>query len=67
MTVHVEDHPIEYAGFKGVIYEGQYGAGKVSIWDRGTYEPISISEGKIVVDIWGEKLKGRYCLVRLAS
>jgi len=64
LAVPVEDHPIDYAGFQGVIPEGQYGAGEVVIWDKGTYEPVSISESKIVVNIDGEKLKGEYCLIK---
>jgi len=60
----VEDHPLEYAGFSGVIPEGQYGAGVVEIWDRGTYVPVSVKEDKLVIDIHGERLKGRYCLVK---
>lgn len=64
LAVPVEDHPLDYAGFHGVISEGQYGAGEVIIWDRGTYEPVSISDSKIVFNINGEKLKGEYCLVK---
>ena len=64
LAVPVEDHPIDYATFEGTISEGQYGAGKVIIWDKGTYEPVSISEGKIVFNIFGERLKGEYCLIR---
>jgi DNA ligase D-like protein (predicted 3'-phosphoesterase) len=64
LAVPVEDHPIEYANFAGVIPEGRYGAGEVLIWDKGTYEPVSISENKIVINIDGEKLRGGYCLIR---
>ena len=64
LAVPVEDHPIAYAGFFGAIPEGQYGAGEVLLWDKGTYEPISVSENKIVVNIDGEKLKGEYCLLK---
>ena len=64
LAVPVEDHPIDYATFEGTISEGQYGAGKVIIWDKGTYEPVSISEGKIVFNVFGERLKGEYCLIR---
>lgn len=63
LAVPVEDHPIEYASFEGNISEGQYGAGKVVIWDKGSYEPVSITENKIVVTIFGDKLRGDYCLV----
>jgi len=64
LAVPVEDHPIEYASFEGTIAEGLYGAGEVFIWDKGTYEPVSISEGKIVVNIDGEKLRGIYCMIK---
>ena len=64
LAVEVEDHPIDYAKFEGVIPEGQYGAGKVIIWDKGTYEPVEISDKKIIVKINGKKLKGIYCLVK---
>jgi len=64
LAVAVEDHPLEYADFAGVIPEGQYGSGEVKIWDRGTYRPISIKEEKWVLEIHGEKLQGQYCLVK---
>ena len=64
LAVPVEDHPLDYASFQGIIPEGQYGAGEVIIWDKGTYEPVSIRDDKIVVNIYGEKLKGDYCLVK---
>lgn len=64
LAVAVEDHPLEYATFSGVIPEGEYGAGIVEIWDRGTYSPVSVKEDKLVIDIHGERLKGRYCLVK---
>lgn len=64
LAVPVEDHPIGYADFTGTIPEGQYGAGEVRMWDRGTYEPISLGEDKIVVNIEGEKLRGGYCLIK---
>lgn len=64
LAVPVEDHPLDYAGFSGVIPEGQYGAGEVILWDKGTYEPVSVKEDKIVFNISGEKLRGEYCLVK---
>jgi DNA ligase D-like protein (predicted 3'-phosphoesterase) len=65
LAVKTEDHPIEYADFEGVIPKGEYGAGKVEIWDRGGFEPIDVKENKIIFKIKGEKLKGDYCLIKL--
>jgi len=65
LAVQTEDHPIEYADFEGTIPEGEYGAGTVRVWDRGTFELLERSEDKMVVDMDGKRLKGRYCLVRL--
>jgi bifunctional non-homologous end joining protein LigD len=65
LAVQVEDHPYEYAGFEGTIPEGQYGAGTVKIWDKGTYEPKLWEDDKIEFTLHGQKLKGRYVLVRL--
>jgi DNA ligase D-like protein (predicted 3'-phosphoesterase) len=64
LAVQVEDHPIGYANFEGTIPEGEYGAGTVEIWDRGTYEMIDRKEDKIIVEINGNRLKGIYVLVR---
>ena len=64
LAIMVEDHPIEYANFEGVIPEGQYGAGVVEIWDKGTYRLIDRKPDKIVFEINGKRLKGRYCLLR---
>lgn len=64
LAVQVEDHPIEYANFEGTIPEGEYGAGSVEIWDRGTYELIDRKEDKLIVEISGNRLKGTYVLVR---
>lgn len=63
LAVQVPDHAIEYAGFEGTIPEGTYGAGVVTIWDHGTFELESKKPNKIVVNIKGKKLKGRYCLL----
>jgi DNA ligase D-like protein (predicted 3'-phosphoesterase) len=64
LAVETEDHPIEYANFEGVIPEGEYGAGTVEIWDKGTFNVEKWDENEIIVNINGEKLKGRYCLIR---
>ncbi len=64
LAVQVEDHPIEYAGFEGVIAEGEYGAGTVEIWDKGTYEARKWREDEIIVQMNGSRLDGRYCLIR---
>ena len=64
LAVAVEDHPLEYATFKGTIPGGEYGAGEVNIWDHGTYTPISVKEEKWTVEIRGEKLQGEYVLVK---
>jgi bifunctional non-homologous end joining protein LigD len=62
LAVHTEDHPIEYLDFHGTIPKGEYGAGRMTIWDRGTYEPEKIEENKIVVRFDGERVQGRYAL-----
>ena len=63
LAVQVEDHPIAYANFEGEIPEGEYGAGRVEIWDRGTYEAEKWKQDEIIVKIDGARLKGRYCLI----
>lgn len=63
LAVGVDDHPIEYAQFEGEIPEGNYGAGEVKIWDKGTFEIIEKEEKKLIVNIKGEKLQGKYCLL----
>lgn len=65
LVVQVEDHPLEYATFEGAIAEGEYGAGTVEIWDKGTYKIIDRKEDKLIVEINGQKLRGPYVLVRL--
>ncbi|MBN1194940.1 MAG: ATP-dependent DNA ligase [Methanomicrobiaceae archaeon] len=64
LAVATEDHPIEYAGFEGTISDGEYGAGTVAVWDHGVYEPLVWEDEKIEVVLAGEKLQGRYALVR---
>ncbi len=75
MAVHVEDHPLEYFDFEGVIPARQYGAGDVIVWDWGTYEPEAetpdpvraIAAGELKFRIHGEKLQGRFTLVRTGA
>ncbi len=72
MAIHVEDHPLDYAGFEGTIPKKQYGAGTVIVWDRGTWEPVGdprvgLAEGKLVFRLHGEKLAGLWELVRIAK
>jgi DNA ligase D-like protein (predicted 3'-phosphoesterase) len=76
LAVPTEDHPFDYADFEGVIAKGEYGAGTVLVWDRGTYRNLKQQDGDPVpmattiedghVEIWleGDKLKGGYALVR---
>jgi bifunctional non-homologous end joining protein LigD len=64
LAVHVEDHPLEYATFEGEIPKGQYGAGLVEIWDRGTYELLEEKRnGGLTVRLHGERLEGTWTLV----
>jgi len=67
LAIMVDDHPLDYGSFEGVIEEGQYGAGRVVIWDKGDYKLMngSISKGKLEFFLYGEKLKGAYVLLRL--
>jgi DNA ligase D-like protein (predicted 3'-phosphoesterase) len=65
LAVQVEDHPLGYATFVGIIPEGEYGAGTVEIWDKGTYDLIDKKENKLIVNLKGQKLRGSYVLVRL--
>lgn len=64
LAVQTEDHPIQYADFEGTIPEGEYGAGKVEIWDRGEYILKKREEGKLILEIKGSRLRGDYCLIR---
>jgi len=63
-AVHTEDHPLEYLDFEGDIPAGEYGAGTMRIWDRGTYECHKWEPGKVVFSFAGERLSGRYALFR---
>ncbi len=70
MAAHVEDHPLEYATFEGIIPAGEYGGGTVMVWDRGTWTPESpdvdaaMKKGDLKFKLDGEKLKGSWVLVR---
>ncbi|KYC44664.1 MAG: ATP-dependent DNA ligase [Candidatus Methanofastidiosum methylothiophilum] len=64
LAVYTEDHPLEYVTFEGIIPEGNYGAGKVEIWDKGTFSLIENESDKIVVNLKGILLKGKYCLIK---
>jgi DNA ligase D-like protein (predicted 3'-phosphoesterase) len=64
LAIQTEDHPLEYADFEGEIPAGEYGAGKVEVWDRGTFELLKREEKEIVVKLEGEELKGDYVLIR---
>jgi DNA ligase D-like protein (predicted 3'-phosphoesterase) len=64
LAIETEDHPLGYADFEGEIPEGEYGAGTVEIWDKGTFELLKREEREIVVVLEGDKLKGIYVLIR---
>ena len=64
LAILVEDHPLQYASFEGTIPEGNYGAGKVEIWDHGFYELLEKDEKKIEIKFHGKKLKGKYVLIK---
>jgi bifunctional non-homologous end joining protein LigD len=73
LAVQVEDHPIEYGNFEGTIPKGQYGGGSVMLWDFGEWEPVkdyadvdrALAEGHLKFDLKGQKMKGRWALVRM--
>lgn len=70
LSVHVEDHPMDYGDFEGTIPEGQYGAGSVIVWDRGTWTPVfdahkGYAKGHLEFELHGEKLSGRWHLIRM--
>src|SRR5580698_1413868 len=70
LATQVEDHPIDYATFEGVIPEGEYGGGTVMVWDNGTWEPegagaeAGLEKGDLKFKLFGKKLKGSWVLVR---
>ncbi|HTA15356.1 MAG TPA: DNA ligase D [Solirubrobacteraceae bacterium] len=63
-AIHVEDHPLSYLEFQGTIPAGNYGAGEVKVWDRGTYTCEKWQDGEVVAVFHGERLRGRYALFR---
>ena len=70
LAVHVEDHPIEYGDFEGIIPEGNYGAGAVIVWDRGLWVPLEdpiegLQRGKLLFQLQGYKLRGTWTLVKI--
>jgi bifunctional non-homologous end joining protein LigD len=75
LAVPVEDHPIEYGGFEGIIPEGQYGGGTVLLWDSGTWEPqpefpdvdAGLRDGSLKFILHGKKLKGKWALIRMGG
>src|SRR6266480_4481856 len=78
LALMVEDHPVEYRTFEGVIAEGEYGAGEVIVWDQGTYRPLvgktkaamqeqvraQLNKGELRFLLFGEKLRGEFALIR---
>ena len=64
LAVHTEDHPLEYGGFEGNIPKGEYGAGKVVIWDAGTYEAEKFNDDEVIVNLHGSRISGRYALIQ---
>src|SRR5579862_2790073 len=64
LAVHVEDHPLEYGSFEGEIPQGNYGAGSVEIWDRGTYDLVEEKkDGGLTVRLHGKRLEGTWTLI----
>ncbi len=75
LAVQVEDHPIEYGGFEGIIPKGQYGGGTVMLWDQGTWQPqpghedvdAGLRDGQLKFVMFGEKIKGKWALIRMGG
>jgi bifunctional non-homologous end joining protein LigD len=71
LAVHTEDHPLEYGTFEGNIPKGEYGAGKVIIWDSGTYDAEkfndSTEKGEVIVNLHGSRISGRYALIQTSG
>ena len=64
LAIQVEDHGLDYICYEGEIEEGHYGAGRVIIWDNGTFDLRERSENKVVFTIHGKRLKGNFCLIK---
>jgi len=64
LAVHVEDHPLDYIDFAGEIPDGNYGAGKVRIWDAGTYEPHKFRSDEVIVTLHGKRVEGKYAIFK---
>lgn len=67
LAVKVEDHPLEYADFEGIIPKGNYGAGSVKIWDKGKYSLVKKNNSKYVLNFFGNKLSGEYTLLKFTN
>jgi bifunctional non-homologous end joining protein LigD len=75
LAVQVEDHPIDYGGFEGIIPKGQYGGGTVMVWDQGTWEPqaghtdvdAGLRTGSLKIIMHGDKMKGKWALIRMGG
>ena len=75
LAVQVEDHPIDYGGFEGIIPKGQYGGGTVMVWDQGTWEPqaghtdvdTGLRTGSLKIIMHGAKMKGKWALIRMGG
>lgn len=67
LAIMVEDHPLNYGPFEGIIPEGHYGAGVVAIWDKGHYKLLggSVDAGKLEIQLNGAKLKGVFALIKM--
>lgn len=64
LAIAVEDHPLSYAFFEGAIPKGEYGAGTVKLWDKGTCKPLHWTDKSIEIEIKGRKIRGIYALIR---
>jgi len=67
LAVAVEDHPVDYIGFHGVIPKGNYGAGQVAIWDKGKFKLLDFGQNFFKLELRGKKLKGRYVLTQFGQ